>query len=172
MRFKHAGRDEHAKEAAVLFRDGELIAVDDPYNMYFTPDGRSAIIVAESRKRLDLIEQEITRLEKEYADLDEVWQAEKAMVQGTQHIMEEIDKVKLAMEDDFQSYQRQVVKNAQALAAALLARGYDLVSGGQLTRLDAAGKRGWVGIAPSALNWKRACMSEISGNVIPRRQPR
>src|SRR5215510_971390 len=29
------------------------IAVDDPYNMYFTPDGRSAIVVAEALKRLD-----------------------------------------------------------------------------------------------------------------------
>ena len=27
--------------------------VDDPYNMYFTPDGKSAIVVAEARKRLD-----------------------------------------------------------------------------------------------------------------------
>jgi YVTN family beta-propeller protein len=34
-------------------KPGKAIAVDDPYNMYFTPDGRSAIVVAESRKRLD-----------------------------------------------------------------------------------------------------------------------
>ena len=52
-----------------------------------------------SKKRLHLIEQEIAKLEREYADLDEVWQAEKAQVAGTQHIKEEIDKVKLAMED-------------------------------------------------------------------------
>ncbi len=52
-----------------------------------------------SKKRLDLIEQEIAKLEREYADLDEVWQAEKAQVAGTQHIKEEIDKVKLAMEE-------------------------------------------------------------------------
>jgi ATP-dependent Clp protease ATP-binding subunit ClpB len=52
-----------------------------------------------SKRRLDLIEQEITKLEREYADLDEVWQAEKAQVAGTQHIKEEIDKVKLAMEE-------------------------------------------------------------------------
>ncbi len=32
---------------------GPNIAVDDPYNMYFTPDGRSAIVVAEHRARLD-----------------------------------------------------------------------------------------------------------------------
>jgi YVTN family beta-propeller protein len=34
-------------------KPGTPIAVDDPYNMYFTPDGRSAIVVAEARKRLD-----------------------------------------------------------------------------------------------------------------------
>ncbi len=54
---------------------------------------------AASKKRLELIEQEIAKLEREYADLDEVWQAEKAQVVGTQHIKEEIDKVKLAMEE-------------------------------------------------------------------------
>jgi YVTN family beta-propeller protein len=32
---------------------GKPIAVDDPYNMYFSPDGKSAIIVAEALKRLD-----------------------------------------------------------------------------------------------------------------------
>jgi YVTN family beta-propeller protein len=34
-------------------KPGKAIAVDDPYNMYFTPDGKSAIIVAEALKRLD-----------------------------------------------------------------------------------------------------------------------
>jgi ATP-dependent Clp protease ATP-binding subunit ClpB len=52
-----------------------------------------------SKKRLAMIEEEIERLEREYADLDEVWQAEKAQVVGTQHIKEEIDKVKLQMEE-------------------------------------------------------------------------
>ena len=52
-----------------------------------------------SRKRLDLIEAEIAKLEREYADLDEVWRAEKAQVAGSQHIMEEIDKIKLQMEE-------------------------------------------------------------------------
>src|SRR5947209_4679395 len=54
---------------------------------------------AASKKRLELIEQEMTRLEREYADLDEVWQAEKAQLAGTQHIKEEIDKIKLQMEE-------------------------------------------------------------------------
>ena len=34
-------------------RPGATIPVDDPYNMYFTPDGRHAIIVAERLRRLD-----------------------------------------------------------------------------------------------------------------------
>ena len=34
-------------------KPGKTIMVDDPYNMYFTPDGRSAIVVAEALKRLD-----------------------------------------------------------------------------------------------------------------------
>jgi YVTN family beta-propeller protein len=34
-------------------KPGRMIPVDDPYNMYFTPDGKSAIVVAEALKRLD-----------------------------------------------------------------------------------------------------------------------
>ena len=34
-------------------KPGKPIMVDDPYNMYFSPDGKSAIVVAEARKRLD-----------------------------------------------------------------------------------------------------------------------
>jgi YVTN family beta-propeller protein len=34
-------------------KPGTTIPVDDPYNLYFTPDGRSAIVVAERHKRLD-----------------------------------------------------------------------------------------------------------------------
>src|SRR5258706_561817 len=51
-----------------------------------------------SEKRLALIEGEIKKLEREYADLEEVWKAEKAAVQGSQHIKEELEKLKLEME--------------------------------------------------------------------------
>ena len=34
-------------------KPGKAIPVDDPYNMYFSPDGKSAIVVAEAYKRLD-----------------------------------------------------------------------------------------------------------------------
>ena len=52
-----------------------------------------------SRKRLGLIEEEIAKLEKEYSDLEEVWKAEKAQVTGSQHIKEELEKLRLAMEE-------------------------------------------------------------------------
>jgi ATP-dependent Clp protease ATP-binding subunit ClpB len=51
-----------------------------------------------SRKRLALIEEEIKKLEREYTDLEEIWKAEKAQVQGAQHIKEELEKLKLEME--------------------------------------------------------------------------
>ncbi len=52
-----------------------------------------------SQKRLSLLEEEIARLEREYADLEEIWKAEKAQVQGSQHIKEEMEQVKLEMEE-------------------------------------------------------------------------
>ena len=51
-----------------------------------------------SQKRLSLLEDEITKLGREYADLEEIWKAEKAQVQGSQHIKEEMEKVKLEIE--------------------------------------------------------------------------
>ncbi|MEI6738556.1 MAG: AAA family ATPase, partial [Pseudomonadota bacterium] len=52
-----------------------------------------------SKKRLALIEDEIRRLDKEYSDLEEVWKAEKAQVQGTAHIKVEIEKIRAQMAD-------------------------------------------------------------------------
>src|SRR6202166_5020142 len=51
-----------------------------------------------SRKRLQLIEQEISKLEREYADLDEIWKAEKAALQGATKIKEELEQVRLEVE--------------------------------------------------------------------------
>jgi ATP-dependent Clp protease ATP-binding subunit ClpB len=50
-----------------------------------------------SLRRLQLIHDEIERLQHEYSDLDEIWKSEKAAVQGTAHIKEEIDKVKVEL---------------------------------------------------------------------------
>ncbi len=52
-----------------------------------------------SQKRLGLLEGEIAKLEKEYSDLDEIWKAEKAQVQGTQHIKEALEQVRVEMEE-------------------------------------------------------------------------
>jgi len=51
-----------------------------------------------SQRRLGLIEDEIKKLDREYSDLEEVWKAEKASVQGSQHIKEDLEKIKLEME--------------------------------------------------------------------------
>ena len=47
-----------------------------------------------SQKRLALIESEIKNLGREYGDLEEIWKAEKAQVQGSAHIKEEIDRMR------------------------------------------------------------------------------
>ena len=52
-----------------------------------------------SQRRLQMIEDEIGRLEREYADLEEIWKAEKAQVHGSQHIKEEIERIRLQMEE-------------------------------------------------------------------------
>ena len=52
-----------------------------------------------SKKRFELIEAEIKKLDKEYSDLEEIWKAEKAQVHGTQHVKEEIDKVRAQIAD-------------------------------------------------------------------------
>ncbi|TSE27585.1 ATP-dependent chaperone ClpB [Tepidimonas aquatica] len=52
-----------------------------------------------SRKRLELIEEEIAKLEREYADLEEIWKAEKAQVQGSAQIKEEIDRIRFQIEE-------------------------------------------------------------------------
>lgn len=51
-----------------------------------------------SKKRLDDLESQIIKFEKEYADLEEVWKQEKAALQGTQQIKEELEKAKLEFE--------------------------------------------------------------------------
>lgn len=52
-----------------------------------------------SQKRLGLITDEIAKLEREYADLEEIWKAEKATAQGSAHVKEEIDRIRTQIED-------------------------------------------------------------------------
>ncbi|MGD8939396.1 MAG: ATP-dependent chaperone ClpB [Gammaproteobacteria bacterium] len=51
-----------------------------------------------SKRRLNILESEINKLEKEYADLDEIWRAEKAALQGTQMIKEQLDDARMQLE--------------------------------------------------------------------------
>ncbi|SAI72260.1 ATP-dependent protease%2C ATPase subunit [Bordetella ansorpii] len=50
-----------------------------------------------SKRRLAVIEEELEKLQREYNDYEEIWKAEKAAVQGTQAIKEEIDRVRAEM---------------------------------------------------------------------------
>ncbi|MBC7444321.1 MAG: ATP-dependent chaperone ClpB [Polaromonas sp.] len=51
-----------------------------------------------SQKRFGLIEEEIVKLDKEIADLDEIWQAEKAQALGSKDVMQEIDSINTQIE--------------------------------------------------------------------------
>lgn len=51
-----------------------------------------------STKRLADLEADIEKLGKEYADFEEIWNAEKAVVQGSQHVKEELDKARVELE--------------------------------------------------------------------------
>ncbi|KQU81020.1 MULTISPECIES: ATP-dependent chaperone ClpB [unclassified Rhizobacter] len=52
-----------------------------------------------SQKRLGLIQEEIERLQREAADLEEIWKAEKAAAQGSAHVKEEIDRIRFQIEE-------------------------------------------------------------------------
>jgi len=52
-----------------------------------------------SLKRFALIEEEIKKVEREAADLDEIWKAEKAAAQGSKQIKEDIERIKAQIED-------------------------------------------------------------------------
>ena len=49
-----------------------------------------------AKSQLKLLESQISELEKEYADLNEIWQAEKALVKGSQQLKDELDKARIA----------------------------------------------------------------------------
>lgn len=52
-----------------------------------------------SIRRMGLLEDEIARLSREYADLNEIWKSEKAAAQGSAHIKEAIDKMRFQIEE-------------------------------------------------------------------------
>ena len=52
-----------------------------------------------SMKRLQLIEEDLAALEKEYADLEDIWKAEKANAQGSEQIRKEIEQIKFQIQE-------------------------------------------------------------------------
>ena len=53
---------------------------------------------AASQKRLTILKDEIATLEREYSDLEEIWKTEKAALQGSQSIKEELDRARQELE--------------------------------------------------------------------------
>ncbi len=51
-----------------------------------------------TRKRLDVLEEEIKALEKEYSGFEEIWKSEKAQMQGSQKLKEQLDQSKIELE--------------------------------------------------------------------------
>jgi ATP-dependent Clp protease ATP-binding subunit ClpB len=87
-----------------------------------------------SQKRFGLLEEEIAKLERDYADLEEVWKAEKSAVQGSQTIKEEIEKVRLQMEEARRKGDWQKMSELQY---------------GRMPELEASLKQADIGEAPS-----------------------
>ena len=87
-----------------------------------------------SQKRLGLLEEEIAKLERDYADLEEVWKAEKSAVQGSQTIKEEIEKIRLQMEEARRKGDWQIMSELQY---------------GRMPELEASLKQADIGEAPS-----------------------
>ena len=52
-----------------------------------------------SKRRRELIDEEIVRVQREAADLDEIWKAEKAAAQGSGQLLEEIDRTRFQIEE-------------------------------------------------------------------------
>ena len=51
-----------------------------------------------SRKRLSDLDEQLGELEKQFSDLEEIWKSEKAAVQGTTHLKEELERARLELE--------------------------------------------------------------------------
>jgi len=51
-----------------------------------------------SRKRLNDLDKQLGELEKQFSDLEEIWKSEKAAMQGTTHLMEELERARLELE--------------------------------------------------------------------------
>jgi ATP-dependent Clp protease ATP-binding subunit ClpB len=55
---------------------------------------------AASKERFEIIESEIKKIEKEFADLEEIWKSEKASLIGVRDIKEKLESLKISMEEE------------------------------------------------------------------------
>ncbi|MEM7018002.1 MAG: ATP-dependent chaperone ClpB [Pseudomonadota bacterium] len=51
-----------------------------------------------SKRRLDKLDEDIQGLESEYSELEQIWQSEKSVIHGAQHIKESLEQTRLALE--------------------------------------------------------------------------
>ena len=111
-----------------------------------------------SKRRLGVIEDELEKLQREYNDFEEIWKAEKAAVQGTQAIKEEIDGVRAEMAELQRKGQFDKLAELQY---------------GKLPDLEARLKAAEIGAAEAATEAEgdegRACCAPASA---PRKSPR
>jgi ATP-dependent Clp protease ATP-binding subunit ClpB len=96
-----------------------------------------------SRARLQLLDDEIAKLQREYNDYEEVLKAEKANVQGTTHIKEEIERIKQQMEEATRASNWQRVSELQYGKLPELEA--------QLKQAEAAGEAAHAGDKPKLL---------------------
>ncbi len=66
-----------------------------------------------SKKRLGDLQAQLDELEKEYADLEEIWKAEKAALQGATHIKEELERVRVELDTALRAQDLQRVSELQ-----------------------------------------------------------
>ncbi len=104
-----------------------------------------------SQRRLGLIDEEIVKLQREYNDFEEILKAEKAVVQGSTHIKEEIERVKLQMEQATRESNWQKVSELQY---------------GKLPDLEAQLKHADSGVAPAGDGKPRLLRTHVGAEEI------
>jgi len=83
---------------------------------------------AASKKRLTILEAELHSLEKELADLEEIWKAEKASLQGSAHIKEQLEKARFELETARRSNDLTLMSEMQYGTIPALEQQLDLAS--------------------------------------------
>ncbi len=107
---------------------------------------------AASQQRLLKLEEEIARLGKEYADLDEVWRAEKSSLQGSQQIKEELEKARIDYEAARRSQDLEKMSRLQ----------YDVIPKLEKSLAQAASGESSVGATPHRLLRNRVTEEEVA----------